>query len=276
MVAVIFSSRAMPDVPSWLSEAPRLAPGQKLRLFTDGSCAHPTASHAGFAVVRDTLISPDAAMNSRLWNRHGFTPGCFQVVSVGAVPGSQSSNRAECCGVVQACRIANVLGSPPTDIFTDSAFALAEWERLERSELGLFPDMAQVLVTSWRRCYMLHKVRAHRQVEKLEDEELWTAAGDHVADQGAKASVKADYGFLQDMAAEMASQWTYQAYLHWFFARYLVDISLEESRLKARQRQLDSVGVQDLEDTESHMADVASGKRSWAHFGRWVSWCTRG
>ena len=152
-------------------EAARLPEGRRLQLFTDGSCRHPTvpvASHAGFSVVRDASQGPDEISASLLqWRQGRSVPGSFRLLVWGLFLGAG-------------------LRSPPTDIYTDSAFAMAEWGRLERSEPCFFPDLARALVCSWRRCYVLHKVKVYQDTADVTEAALWSVSGNHVGGQGRK------------------------------------------------------------------------------------------
>ena len=234
--ALIFASRKLPELQEDVPPALACAPSHRLQLFTDGSCSHscvPVARHAGFSVVQDTFASQSqAAASLALWRSTGQLPCNFHVACMGLVPGSQSSNRAELCAVVQACRHANRLGAPVTDIYTHSSFALAEWERLARSQPCHYPDLAWALVSSWRRQYSLHKVKAHLSPEGLDDDALWKTAGNHVADVAAKQAVQDDFPCLHDFTSGIASEWRKQGDSLYLFLRYLLEVFCEEARLK--------------------------------------------
>ena len=103
LIVLVFATRSLiyPDVD--LPAQALLHNRPFLRLFTDGSCRHPTypeAAHAGYAVVLDTSLS-DASVPSLLatWQRTGQPPNELRVVHQGLVPGVQSINRAEVCAV---------------------------------------------------------------------------------------------------------------------------------------------------------------------------------
>ena len=102
---LVLSRRAMPSVhnPPALTSAMQLP---RLRLFTDGSCAHPQSTWgklAAWAVVMD-LTTCDEEILGLLheWRRTGMLPPHFAVVAQGGVPGEQSINRAEACAILAA------------------------------------------------------------------------------------------------------------------------------------------------------------------------------
>ena len=251
------------------------------------------ARHAGFSVVQDTFASrSQAAASLALWRSTGQLPSNFHVACMGLVPGSQSFNRAELCAVVQACRHANRLGAPVTDIYTDSSFALAEWERLARSQPCHYPDLAWALVSSWRRQYPLHKVKAHLSLEGLEDDALWKSAGNHLADVAAKQAVQDDFPCLHDFTSGIASEWRKQGDSLYLFLQYLLEVFCEEARLKEQLNHMAQpaehfVEAGDLQGSGCSVAEwqqltgtpepwrIPPCDRDWLLASAWPPWFTK-
>ena len=146
---LIFATRRLPDLPQ-PEPSLQASPGH-LTLFTDGSCRNPSitsASVPAFAVVQDMCPSTCLLPSFRgTWQATGTLPPLLYVVTQGSVPGEQAINRAEFCAVVQACRHAVQQGSPPTTIWTDSAFVVAEWERGRRGQDFHYRDLGYLLTT---------------------------------------------------------------------------------------------------------------------------------
>ena len=206
-----------------------------LRLFTDGSCRHPTypeAAHAGYAVVLDTSLS-DASVPSLLatWQRTGQPPNELRVVHQGLVPGVQSINRAEVCAVIQAIRIARRLGATAVEIWTDSAFALTEWDKAGRGVAGTWPDLSSLLQRLFSSEVRLVKIASHQDLNQLEGMGKWLAAGNAAADLAAKAAVLRDLTCVVELA-DAAQVFLEKQRRHlWSFWQYLLQLSLEENRL---------------------------------------------
>ena len=206
-----------------------------LRLFTDGSCRHPTypeAAHAGYAVVMDTSLS-DASVPSLLatWQRTGQPPNELRVVHQGLVPGFQSINRAEVCAVIQAIRIARRLGATAVEIWTDGAFALTEWDKAGRGVAGTWPDLSSLLQRLFSSDVRLVKIASHQDLNQLTGLDKWLAAGNEAADLAAKAAVLRHLTCVADLAdAAQVFLETQRRHL-WSFWQYLLQLSLEENRL---------------------------------------------
>ena len=249
--ALIFGTRRLAepaaDVPPHLIPAK----GAILRLFTDGSCRHPTipiASQAGFSVIQDIPPQDDSAHTSvDFWRVSGQAPPRFHVVSCGVVPGSQCSDRAECCAIKSACQHAVSVGAPATVIYTDSQFAIAEWKRLEDSKPCYYPELARALLACKRRQFSLEKVKAHQDLDALHGEALWKASGNFVADEAAKFAIQSDFEFLLEATDRLADQWRYQRDLHYLYARYVLDVFFEEARLKKAPQDTQAVTAADLD-----------------------------
>ena len=205
-----------------------------LRMFTDGSCKHPTlplASRASFSVVVDTSTC-DAEIPGLLaeWRAHGNLPPCFRVHSVGLVPGEQNIHRAELCAILQAVRIADGHGCP-AEIWTDSQVALNEWDRVYQGLPPLWPDLSEEFRGLSLNTVRVRKIAAHRDLTKLWGMEQWYAAGNDVADTAAKDSLRLDFELVQTSSDETAVWQTAQRDALWLFWRVLLALSQEEIRL---------------------------------------------
>ncbi|CAE7392400.1 unnamed protein product, partial [Symbiodinium necroappetens] len=263
------------------------------RFFTDGSCRHPSlplVSHAGWAVVMDVTESESEIPGVLAeWRRTGQTPPVFQVVLQGLVPGVQSINRAEECAVLQAARLSQLDGPRPTEIWTDSAFAIAEWSRVAEGQDGLWPDLADELRKVYQPHIRLHKVASHQNIDKLWGMEQWLAAGNAAADDAAKAAVLRDLpgviditdkaaSFLRDQADHLRHFWTYLLRLSAEEARNLKQQPVEQNASELAAPLVESdTGPERWNSLNNgvHVAwDVPPYQREWLLACSWPPWYT--
>ena len=224
---LIFHTRALPP-PLPLPPALDL-PGPRgfLRLFTDGSCQHPTlplASRASFSVVVDTTTT-DAEIPSLLaaWRNDGVLPPSFRVHCIGLVPGEQNIHRAELCAILQAARIADCCGCP-AEIWADSQVAINEWDRICQSLPALWPDISLGFQGLSLQGVRVRKIAAHQNLQALCGLEQWCAAGNDV-------SLSLEFDLVKTHSDETAEWLTAQRDALWLFWRFLLELSKEEMRL---------------------------------------------
>ena len=232
---LVFATRALLMPSAVELDIDKIGTRPFLRMFTDGSCRHPgvpDASYAGFAVILDT--SPcDASIPGILhqWLTTGCPPNEFRVLCQGSVPGLQSINRAEVCAVIQAIRLAVILRAPACEIWTDSAFAISEFERAQNSLAGTWPDLCSLLRRLPLEQVNLRKIASHQDLSKLWGMEQWFAAGNSAADVAAKSAVGRELQCVQDIAAAAADCVHRKSKLLPAFWKYLLQVSAEEMRL---------------------------------------------
>ena len=231
---LIFHSRRLPPPLPLPPELELPGPRGFLRMFTDGSCAHPTlplASRASFAVIVDTTTS-DNEVPAWLhqWRSRGVIPPCFRVHCLGLVPGEQNIHRAELCGILQAVRVANAANCP-AEVWTDSQVALNEWDRIQQGLPALWPDISCYFLDLRLATVRVKKIAAHRDLMSLWGMEQWCAAGNDVADTAAKSSLSQEYDLVQNQTDETAEWQRAQRDALWVFWRLLLALSKEEVRL---------------------------------------------
>ena len=240
-----------------------------LRFYTDGSCKHPGvpyARHAGFGVVLDTLPDlPEHAKDLCLARvKYDPTVMPFVPVATGLIPDEQNINRAELCALIRAAELAGPYSSLEVEFCSDSAFAITEVEAVIAGGDGIYPDLTPLLREVWRDTFSLRKVKAHADMALLQGSELWDSAGNDVADRVAKSAVAGNFGVLHTTMSDIAQFCHDQADELFMFARFLLDMSYEENRLK----QLHSSGVptvvqavdQVMMDTQAANMDVWMGR----------------
>ena len=206
------------------------------------SQGYPTyARHAGFGVVLDTLPDlPEHAKDLCLARvKYDPTVVPFAPVATGLIPDEQNINRAELRALIRAAELAGPYSSLEVEFCSDSAFAITEVGAIIAGGVGLYPDLTPLLREVWRDTFSLRKVKAHADMALLHGSELWDSAGNEVADQVAKSAVAGDFGALRTTMSDIAQFCQDQADELFIFARFLLDMSYEESRLK----QLQSSGV---------------------------------
>ncbi|CAE7620120.1 unnamed protein product, partial [Symbiodinium sp. KB8] len=232
---LVFATRKLlpPVVPAGLTAL--LRQRQCLRLFTDGSCSCPhlpEASRAAWAVVMDASEG-DTEIPTLLqqWRLHRRLPTCFHVVDQGLVPGVQSINRAETIALLQAARLASSSGALSAEIWTDSTFAMSEWQRALAGSTATWPDLGEELQQVASVHITVHKVSSHQNLDDLWGLEQWLAAGNHVVDTAAKAALQREFPVVQAITGNAADFFAEQRDLLWLFWRYLLQVSQEEYRL---------------------------------------------
>ncbi|OLP81662.1 hypothetical protein AK812_SmicGene37775 [Symbiodinium microadriaticum] len=232
---LIFHTRQLP-VPT-VQFAAWDVPGARgfLRLFTDGSCRYPASSsarHAGFAVVLDATSS-DAEVPGALseWRVTGVPPVTFAVVCQGMVPGEQTINRAELCGVIQAIRAARCQGFDAIEIWTDSQYVINTWNHCSGSMAASNPDLVCILHNLRSDSIQLRKVKSHADLRQLWGMEQWLSLGNAVVDTAARVAVQDDLPLVCDLMDRTAHHEAQQLADLRFFWRYLQDLSKEEYRL---------------------------------------------
>ncbi|CAE7242092.1 unnamed protein product [Symbiodinium sp. CCMP2592] len=232
---LIFATRALPCPTTEIGTYEEIGSRPFVRLFTDGSCRHPTvpeASLAAFAVVLDTSTCDEAIPGLLAkWRETAMPPTEFRVVCQGSVPGLQSINRAEVCALIQAIRVAQLLSAPSAEIWTDSAFAIREWERACAGQDCTWPDLGAMLARLRHFPVRLRKVASHQDLNKLWGLEQWVAAGNEAADVAAKAAVGREMQCVRDIADAANDFLKDQRRLLKQFWTYLARLSFEEARL---------------------------------------------
>ena len=235
----------------------------KLRFFTDGSCNFPGvpyARHAGFGVVLDTM--PDAppevkeACLARVRTDNTVVP--FVAVATGLVPDEQNINRAELCALIRAAELAGPYVGRTVEMCSDSAFAITEVHRIIAGGEGLYPDLTPLLREVWHESFCLRKVTAHADMSVLTGDALWHAAGNDVADRVAKAAVAADFAFLDATLSGIHDFCQTQADELFLFARFLLDISFEENRLKKLTRAFEDTWLRTVDDNMQAVREAGS------------------
>ena len=128
--------------------APLLQGLSRLRLFTDGSCRHPSvpwARVAAFGVVLDVSCS-DADLLDTIQRFPGDPNGFpFVVVAQGLAPREQSIHRAELCAIIKTAEVAALAPQAEVEIHSDSTFALGEARKAVMGEDNYFPDLGAAL-----------------------------------------------------------------------------------------------------------------------------------
>ena len=248
-------------LPSLVQGLPRL------RFYTDGSCKSPSipfARQAGFGVVLDTMPDVPDSVKEACLARVRYDPTAsmpFVPVATGLVPDEQNINRAELCAIIRAAELAGPYGDMAVELCSDSAFALAEAKTIVSGGDGLYPDLAPLLREVWKDSFCLRKVRAHADMSRLRGSELWDAAGNDVADQVAKSAVARDFAVLDETLVGIATFCQHQADELFVFAKFLLDMSYEENRLKQKFQAGECTRVQSVDD---HMKDTrAVGVDTW-------------
>ncbi|CAE7237381.1 unnamed protein product [Symbiodinium sp. CCMP2592] len=267
---LVFHTRRLPEPVVNFAVWPQLRRRNFLRLYTDGSCRHSGVSlahHAGFAVVLDTSADDAVALEQlQQWREKTVVPTAFTVIVQGLVPGHQTINRAELCAVLQAIRAAWTGGFVDLEIWTDSQYVLQLWQAGSASPGDPNYDLS-VQLLHWRApSIRLRKVASHQNLDTLTGMAQWHAAGNHVVDLAAKAAVRADLDLVTnilDAAAQHVSSQTDVLLLFW---RYLLALSLAESRL-LRLQQAPPLGSEELptagQDDDAGAQQQRRGLQSW-------------
>ena len=161
----------------------------------------------------------------------------FSVVDRGLVPGVQTITRAELCALVQALRFARVSGHADVHIFTDSQVALSEVRRVVAGGSPHFPEFAEAIREAWSLAVTLRKIKAYRDLDSLQGQELWDALGNASADAAAKAAVRADMQLVSTMVDQVAEWVTRQRDALLLYYRFVLAISGEDNRLRTQAGQ---------------------------------------
>ena len=232
---LIFHTRRLTPPQVDFTAWPRLAARGCIRMYTDGSCRHPGTSlahHAGFAVVLDTTSADSEVLDCLdQWRQTAALPSGFAVIAQGLVPGHQTINRAELCGVLQALQAAHSGGFRKIEIWVDSQYVLQMWNRASVVPGDANYDLCHQILYWKSEWVQLRKVESHQDLDKLTGLAQWHAAGNHVADHAAKAAVRADLSVVTDIQDNAARHIREQADLLGVFWRYLLALSAEEHRL---------------------------------------------
>ena len=266
---LIFATRKLPTalpLPNSMD-----IPGSRgfLRMFTDGSCCHPTmrlASRAGFAVVVDTSTTDaEIPLLMQQWRQNRQLPQCFRVHQLGLVPGEQSIHRAEICAIIQASKLARLYDCP-AEVWTDSQVAIDEWNRLESDALPLWPDLAHELGKVHSSNIRLCKVAAHANLDRLWGFPQWCCAGNTVADLAAKSTLTRDFELVIEASNSTAEFLSDQQDALLVFWKYLCRLSLEENAL-LKELQTGTVEIPERETDQAASVTVhrtaATSVASW-------------
>ncbi|CAE7407308.1 unnamed protein product [Symbiodinium sp. CCMP2592] len=267
---LVFHTRSLPDPVVNFTAWPQLSRRNFLRLYTDGSCRHSGVSlahHAGFAVVLDTSADDTAALEQlQQWRTTKVVPVAFSVIVQGLVPGQQTINRAELCAVLQAVRAAWNGGFVELEIWTDSQYVIQLWQDGSAAPGDPNYDLSVQLLYWKAPSIRLRKVASHQDLDTLTGMAQWHAAGNYVVDLAAKAAVRADLNIVTnilDAAAQHVSSQTDVLLLFW---RYLLALSLAESRL-LRLQQAPPLRPDDLppagQDDAAGAMQQRKGLESW-------------
>ena len=157
-------------------------------LFTDGSCLYPRH--------RDIRLSGGSVV---IWRN-----GEFQTVWQGLVPGAQGVFRAE---LLAAGTAAGLFGA--CHIYSDCWAMVRKAQRLlSRWELGLPVELPRSHRDLWEFFWeratsnqvevQIHWIPSHRNLARLDGDELWKARGNAAADDAAKDTVNRFRGVSAD------------------------------------------------------------------------------
>ena len=234
MPRLVFHTRRLvaPRVPSPIREGYQRK--RCARLFTDGSCLHPTcpiASRAAFAVVLD-CSGDDAEVPTLLQSvrQQRSLPEQLLVVHQGLVPGVQNINRAEFCAIVQAAEVAGQLQVAEAEIWSDSKVAIDQWHLAEAGMDGLWPELCEHVNWDELPRVTVRKLAAHQDLDLLVGLDQWRAAGNTLADIAAKQALAREFAGVSDACQAAAQDVEEQSDLLWLFWRYLLEVSKEEAR----------------------------------------------
>ena len=200
-----------PDISSW-----QIEDGQKINVFTDGSCCFsndPQARRSGYAVILDLTKSDEQRLDIlQQFAMDGKIPDVFQVFMVALVSGKQNAARGELSAVTQIVKgmyrsqFANVC----MDIHTDASYVIQAIEKivhqnLRKSYKEANPDLLSDLKYMWDGDrFNLIKVKAHEPINEQTDQKLaWQKLGNFVADEVAKSSLKSEVPFVRDMSSKI-------------------------------------------------------------------------
>eukprot|EP00438_Fugacium_kawagutii_P027610 Skav231513 [mRNA] locus=scaffold84:415204:420508:- [translate_table: standard] len=192
-----------PVLPDMLQQmyADRVAAGQRLRFYTDGSCLHsatPSSRYAAFACVVD-LCATDSERFEQIqrWKATGKIPDTFQTVIASRVRGMQTINRAESQAMLSVARL-----GPQVEICSDSQYAVA---LMAQSFEGYLPTSTCDANIDLRRQMLEHrvppnhvqKIPAHQDPAALTCwRQQYHAFGNTFADEAAKLTCKTMYPTL--------------------------------------------------------------------------------
>ena len=146
------------------------------------------------------------------------------------------------------------------EIHTDSEVALAAWQDAALNVPGPWPDLDGLLREVYNPDIVLHKVRAHDNLDELCGMPQWLAAGNAVADAAAKQALALELALVQTISDEGYTCLQEQKDLLGQFWRYLLQLSLEERRL-----------MEQVETGQRSLpADVVTEPRPWTNGCRWI------
>ena len=261
---VVTKHRSLPPVlepPPWTAS---------VFLFTDGSAHNSSCADARltyWSVVWCRGIGCSSEILAWSHKSHCERAAAFQVLGQGCTPARQTVPRAEFSAIVWAARWAVQIPEVEIWIFSDCQFAIGHFEALQSGDLvpghGVMPDLEVLLPISNR--ISLHKVKAHNSaaVEGSTDSFLqWSTLGNELADAAAKLARTNEIGLVRESADSVAEAVKYQSAHLLAFARFLIDINLEEISLKDALQE----PVCPADGPEAIQAAVAS------IFEYWLAW----
>eukprot|EP00438_Fugacium_kawagutii_P027085 Skav228136 [mRNA] locus=scaffold3237:22165:25167:+ [translate_table: standard] len=196
--------------------------------FTDGSCQHPTDSHARLASYAIVLYAPDHPHMSLADLRPSKH---FLVVGMGGCQGRQAINRAELQAVL--CILEH---TSEAHIYTDSQYVLKIMRVFQRhgnvTRLHRKPNFDLLLRVSaalLRGSFTFHKVKAHQKVTSgMTNEQVFLISGNEVADLTAKSAGARVTSYLSLPASAPLDRLISERTRHW---EYLVELKFERAKL---------------------------------------------
>ncbi|CAE6969160.1 ngoBIM [Symbiodinium sp. CCMP2592] len=206
--------------------------------YTDGACTRPNipaARHAAWAVVL-YVGSEGRTLHEDVdfWQRHSVTPPGWHIVAQGVVPGQQDINRAEYCAISQALQLQQCLDPTAATVWSDSNNALRAVQQPSGSSVlpskrhfaeDLVPDDLDRLRQGTQLC----KVQAHQSLHDLDVNDETAAAraalGNAIADEAAKAALRADLPISEETCASVASWLHEQEDKFGLYCRYLEQLT---------------------------------------------------
>ena len=239
-------------------------------IFTDGSAHNSTCADARlsyWSVVWCNGVRSLTEVASWASKCQQAKAAAFQIIGQGCTPARQSVPRAEFTALVWASQWALQIPSVPVVLFCDCQFALDHYKALQAGKLqpghGVFPDLELQLPISDR--ITVQKVKAHNReaLENSSDPFLqWSSLGNELADAAAKLARSNELGLVRESADSVAEATRYQTDHLQAFAKFLVDVNVEEASLKDAIRDR----VTPAEGTEE-IRQVVEGI-----FEEWLTW----
>ena len=222
-----------PDLHPW-----KIEDGQKIQVYTDGSCCLSSdiqARRSGYAIILDFSQNDTQRLELlQQFARDGKIPDVFQVFLVAQVSGKQTPARGELSAVTDLVKglakphLSNVC----LDIHTDASYVIQVIKNIVQKKMGKSyqeanSDLLRELKYLWDSDrFSLIKVKAHEPINEQTDQKLaWQKLGNFVADEVAKSSLKSEVPFVKDMSKKIGSHNRMQKDKLLKVYRYLVDFN---------------------------------------------------